>query len=55
MYAEEIAYTNRAYQGSLAQSLLDSMDHDDAIDFCVTNAWGGVLDILMSRRQEVLD
>ncbi len=55
MYAEEIAIANRAYQGDLAQSLLANMDHDKAIDFCVSNEWGGVLEALMWRRQTMLD
>ncbi|MHA1564640.1 MAG: hypothetical protein ACTSX7_04945 [Alphaproteobacteria bacterium] len=55
MYAEDIAHSNRAYQGGLAQSLLANMDHDEAIDFCVSNEWGGVLEALMGRRQLDLD
>ena len=55
MYAEDIAYSNRAYQGGLAQSLLANMDHDEAIDFCVSNEWGGVLEAIMGRRQLDLD
>ena len=43
-------FGNRTYQAELAQSLLAHMDPEDAIDFCVSNEWGGVLEHMLGPR-----
>ncbi len=39
---------NKAYQAALGESLLASMDREDAIDFCINNEWVGVLARLLT-------
>lgn len=39
---------NMAYQAALGESLLASMDRANAIDFCVSNEWVGVLERLLT-------
>lgn len=43
-------FGNRNCQAELARCLLANMDPEDAIDFCVSNDWGGVLEHLVSPR-----
>ncbi len=48
MMQERIDNGNREYRDRLAQSLLSSMSHEEAIDLCVTNEWLGILNDLMA-------
>ena len=38
---------NKIYQARMSETLLACMDREDAIDFCISNEWIGVLDQLL--------
>ena len=40
---------NETYQAELAQSLLSGLEHEEAIDFCISNEWYGVLRCISTR------
>lgn len=42
-----VQHGNTIYQAQLHESLLASMGREDAIDFCVSNEWIGVLEHLL--------
>ena len=50
MTQDWIDHGNREYRDQLAQSLLSSMSHEEAIDLCVTNEWMSVLHEIMTVR-----
>ncbi len=50
MTQDRIEHGNRQYRDSLAQSLLSSMSHEEAIDLCVSNEWPTILNDILAVR-----
>jgi hypothetical protein len=46
------AAENRPYQVDLAAALVASLGYADALDYCRSNLWDGVLEVLLSRRPD---
>ena len=44
-----VQHGNKVYQAQLREALLASMDREDAIDFCISNEWIGVLEQLLRK------
>ncbi len=42
-----VQHGNRVYKAQLHDALLASMGREDAIDFCVSNEWIGILEQLL--------
>ena len=47
---EQESWDNAHYQEQMAESLLASMDHADAVLFCMSNRWDGVLKVIENLR-----
>ena len=46
---DQLEVGNRNYHSQLAESLLSNLGYEDAVDFCVSNEWTGVLTHLMAH------
>ncbi len=50
MTQEWIEHGNREYRDTIAQSLLSSMSHEEAMDLCVSNEWLTILNDILAVR-----